>query len=90
MNKLDLAQFTYEELVTFLFDRLAPEATEHEPGEFSELDVNSRALLEAMFETLQRILELPDARTQKIASQGLGHLSSSRRGGIAIRSRLTR
>jgi hypothetical protein len=39
MNKLDLTQFTYEELVTFFFDRLAPEATEHERGEFSELNV---------------------------------------------------
>jgi hypothetical protein len=203
MNKLDLAQFTYEELITFFFDRLAPEATEHtgsftaegaecawsrpetavsfltrmcrnfaeisrkyslgqvnqaiwmvigadfdlidhlwdntvplndrlecirsiyvvysdfvsksdveimencfymwwdlmadsfwrqpdffdhgginegrssmkvEQGEISKLDGNSRALLDAMFETLQRSLDLPDGRAQQFALHGLGHL----------------
>ena len=43
-------------------------------GEVSKLDRNSRALLDAMFETLQRILELPDRRTQHFALHGLGHL----------------
>jgi hypothetical protein len=43
-------------------------------GEVSKLDRNSRALLDAMFETLQRILELPNRRTQRFALHGLGHL----------------
>jgi hypothetical protein len=43
-------------------------------GEMSKLGSNSRALLGAMFETLGRILELPDRRTQKYALHGLGHL----------------
>lgn len=40
-----------------------------EQGGISKLDDNSRALLDAMFETLQRSLDLPDTRTQQ-----LGHL----------------
>jgi hypothetical protein len=43
-------------------------------GEVSKLDRNSRELLDAMFETLQRILELPNHRTQRFALHGLGHL----------------
>ena len=43
-------------------------------GEVSKLDGDSRALLDAMLETLRRILELPDRRTQKFALHGLGHL----------------
>jgi hypothetical protein len=43
-------------------------------GETSKLDSDSRALLDAMFETLGRILELPDRRAQKYALHGLGHL----------------
>jgi hypothetical protein len=43
-------------------------------GEVAKLDSSSRALLDAMFETLQRILQLPDLRTQKYALHGLGHL----------------
>jgi len=43
-------------------------------GEVPKLDSNSRALLDAMFETLERILELPDRRTQQFALHGLGHL----------------
>jgi hypothetical protein len=43
-------------------------------GEVAKLDSNSRALLDAMFEALQRILELPDRRTQRFALHGLGHL----------------
>jgi hypothetical protein len=45
-----------------------------EQGEMSKLDSDSRALLDAMFETLGRILELPDRKTQKYALHGLGHL----------------
>lgn len=43
-------------------------------GEVAKLDSNSRALLDAMFETLGRILELPDRKTQHFALHGLGHL----------------
>ena len=43
-------------------------------GEIAKLDSNSRALLDAMFETLQQILDLPDRRTQGFALHGLGHL----------------
>jgi hypothetical protein len=43
-------------------------------GEVAKLDTNSRILLDAMFETLQAILELPDRRTQCFALHGLGHL----------------
>jgi hypothetical protein len=45
-----------------------------EHGETSKLDSDSRALLDAMFETLERILKLPDRRTQHYALHGLGHL----------------
>jgi len=44
------------------------------PGEMSKLDGESRAVVDAMFETLARILELPDSRTQDCALHGLGHL----------------
>lgn len=40
----------------------------------SKLDPESRMLLDAMFDTLETILELPDLRTQKYALHGLGHL----------------
>jgi len=43
-------------------------------GEVSKLDSDSRALLDAMFETLRRILDLPDRRAQKFALHGLGHI----------------
>jgi hypothetical protein len=43
-------------------------------GEVSKLDSESRALLDAMFETLEQILKLPDPRTQIFALHGLGHL----------------
>ena len=45
-----------------------------EIGDVSKLDEESRRLLDVMFETLQRILELPDPRTQGYALHGLGHL----------------
>ncbi|HVA16404.1 MAG TPA: hypothetical protein VMV59_01695 [Candidatus Dormibacteraeota bacterium] len=43
-------------------------------GDVSKLDAEVRTLLDAMFETLKRILELPDPRTQVCAMHGLGHL----------------
>lgn len=43
-------------------------------GDLEALDGDSRALLDTMFDTLKRILELPDARTQGYALHGLGHL----------------
>jgi len=43
-------------------------------GEVSKLDAEARALLDQMFETLKRVLELPDQRTQTYALHGLGHL----------------
>jgi len=52
----------------------APASRRIREGEVSKLNSNSRALLDAMFETLQRILELPDRRTQKFALHGLGHV----------------
>lgn len=52
----------------------APASRRMKEGEVSKLDSNSRALLDAMFETLERILELPDRRTQMYALHGLGHL----------------
>jgi hypothetical protein len=45
-----------------------------EMGDASKLDSESRRLLDAMFGTLKNILELPDARTQRFALHGLGHL----------------
>ena len=45
-----------------------------EMGEYSKLDTESRQLLGVMFETLKRILALPDRRTQSFALHGLGHL----------------
>jgi hypothetical protein len=38
------------------------------------LSQDLKALLDAMFDTLKRILELPDPRTQRYALHGLGHL----------------
>jgi hypothetical protein len=43
-------------------------------GEVSKLDAEARALLDVMFETIKRILDLPDPRTQRYALHGLGHL----------------
>jgi hypothetical protein len=43
-------------------------------GDVSALDTESRLLLDVMFETLNRILALPDERTQGYALHGLGHL----------------
>jgi hypothetical protein len=43
-------------------------------GDASKLDSESRILLDAMFDTLKRILELPHSETQRCALHGLGHL----------------
>lgn len=40
----------------------------------SKLDAESRVVLDVMFETLKRILELPNTETQRCALHGLGHL----------------
>jgi hypothetical protein len=40
----------------------------------SKLDAESRVLLDVMFETLKRILDVPDKVTQYCALHGLGHL----------------
>lgn len=45
-----------------------------EGGGRSRLDTESRLLLDAMFETLRRTLELPDWSSQECALHGLGHL----------------
>jgi hypothetical protein len=42
---------------------------------FSQLTVDERDLLDVIFETLGRILELPDSRSQQFALHGLGHLN---------------
>ncbi len=43
-------------------------------SDVSCLSAEQTALLDAMFETLSKILALPDARTQECALHGLGHL----------------
>jgi|HubBroStandDraft_6_1064221.scaffolds.fasta_scaffold10717_4 hypothetical protein len=43
-------------------------------GDASKLDSESRQILDVMFETLQRMLLLPDRNSQKSALHGLGHL----------------
>jgi hypothetical protein len=43
-------------------------------GDASKLDSESRVLLDVMFETLKRILDLPHAESQRCALHGLGHL----------------
>lgn len=43
-------------------------------GDPSKLDTESRLLLDAMFETLSRILEIQVRETQRCALHGLGHL----------------
>jgi len=43
-------------------------------GDVAALNGGQRALLDAMFETLSKILDLPDERTQGYALHGLGHL----------------
>lgn len=43
-------------------------------GDASKLDSESRQILDVMFETLQRILSLPDGKSQESALHGLGHL----------------
>jgi hypothetical protein len=43
-------------------------------GDPSKLDAESRVVLDAMFETLSRILEISDRETQSCALHGLGHL----------------
>jgi hypothetical protein len=44
------------------------------PGDLSSLNADSTALLDVMFETLKRMLELDDRRVQCCALHGLGHL----------------
>jgi hypothetical protein len=43
-------------------------------GDASKLDAESRVVLDVMFETLKRILDLPQTETQRCALHGLGHL----------------
>jgi hypothetical protein len=43
-------------------------------GEVAKLDAESRALADEIVETLSRILELPDHRTQRCALHGFGHI----------------
>jgi hypothetical protein len=43
-------------------------------GDASKLDLESRRILDVMFETLQQILSLPHRESQKSALHGLGHL----------------
>ena len=43
-------------------------------GDVSKLDQESRVLLDVMFETLKRILDLPHREAQRCALHGLGHL----------------
>jgi hypothetical protein len=43
-------------------------------GDASKLDSESHVLLDTMFETLNRILDLPHTETQRCALHGLGHL----------------
>jgi hypothetical protein len=45
-----------------------------EEGEVLRLNHEQRALLDSMFDTLSKILALPDERTQGYALHGLGHL----------------
>jgi hypothetical protein len=47
-------------------------------SEIAKLDGELRALIDEMFETLARILEIPDSRTQDCALHGLGHLHHPR------------
>ena len=43
-------------------------------GDASKLDAQSRVVLDVIFETLKRILELTNTETQRCALHGLGHL----------------
>ena len=43
-------------------------------GDASKLDAESRVLLDALFETLTRILAIPSRASQQSALHGLGHL----------------
>jgi len=43
-------------------------------GDPSRLDEESRVLLDAMFDTLKRMLDIPHTETQRCALHGLGHL----------------
>ncbi len=45
-----------------------------EHGDMVKLNRERRALLDSMFDTLSKILALPDERTQAYALHGLGHL----------------
>lgn len=45
-----------------------------EEGDVAKLSTESRALLDAAFETLKSILEIPNTLTQRSALHGLGHL----------------
>jgi len=54
-------------------------------GDASKLDAESRMLLDAMFETLVRILDVPNIETQRCALHGLGHLHHPEVHGIVQR-----
>jgi hypothetical protein len=43
-------------------------------GDVPHLNLEQRTLLDSMFDTLSKILTLPDERTQGFALHGLGHL----------------
>lgn len=51
-----------------------PEGQRTRQGDLSSLNADSRTLLDAMFETLKRTLELNDPRVRACALHGLGHL----------------
>ena len=57
-----------------LSDSFWMHAGQIESPDASKLDSDSRTILDAMFDTLKQILELPDLRTQGYALHGLGHL----------------
>jgi hypothetical protein len=57
-------------------------------GDVASLNVEQRAWLDAMFDTLDRIFALPDERTQAYALHGLG--SSAPSGGERHRAAIPR
>jgi hypothetical protein len=77
VSKLEASQtgfFMWWDLI--LIDFWVEQKLEHrtERDDTSRMDTESRILLDAMFETLKCILELPDWSSRESALHGLGHL----------------
>jgi hypothetical protein len=73
-SKVEVMENCFDMWWDMLSDSFWMQTGQIESPDASKLDSDSRTILDAMFDTLKQILELPDLRTQGYALHGLGHL----------------